>query len=127
MGLFPDAEDVLMDLLDPFGHVCSGMPKKDEFESLLPIIFCQRIGGGVSPSGIDDVPMMMVLVFHRTRPEARQLSARCREAILGAGRTNVNGVLVDWTREATGVQNLPDLNPDNRAVESTYWMCFRKR
>lgn len=93
----------------------------------MPLIICNRIGGGTDDD-ITDKALCAVLVIHHTRPQAWALASKVRETILAAGRTPtaVNGVLIDATSEVTGNQEVLDIDPDNRMVDATYWLAFRR-
>lgn len=123
-GRFPDAEQVVIDLLKQFGHACTFLPPKEKFAESLPIIWISRTGG--SRDAITDRPIVQVAVFTHARSESWRIADDCREAILAAGGTRVNGVLIDTTREVTAVTALPDIDPQNRMVQATYALSFRR-
>lgn len=124
MVSYPDAEAVVLSMLDEFGYTCTFLPDKKEWEELAPIIAVNRVGGG--SDGITDRPMIQVGVFANTRSEAWLVAGKCRDKILASGATRVDGVLVDSARESQGVQQFPDLNPDNKFVASTFQLSFRR-
>lgn len=123
-GSYPDAEDVVTGLLSEFGYACTFLPDKSEWEERVPIIAVNRVGGG--SDGITDRPLIQVGVLADTRTKAWAVAGECRDKILAAGNTRVGSVLIDATRESQGVQQFPDLNPDNRFVASTYQFEFRR-
>ncbi|MDE8648079.1 hypothetical protein PXH69_24170 [Rhodococcus qingshengii] len=124
---FPDAEEVLVNLLDGIGggYACTALPDEKEFDAKIPIIVCNRIGGG-SSDGITDNALCGVLVIHKTRGKAWVLAGEVRDAILSAGNTRVGGVLIDTTSETTGNQEVADIDPDNRMVDSSFYLNFRR-
>lgn len=126
---FPDAEAVLLDLLDGLdgAYTATALPSPEQFEALMPLVICNRIGGGTIDD-ITDKAMCSVLVIHHSRAQAWALAAKVREKILRAGRTPtaVNDVLIDATSEIVGNQEVMDINPDNRMVDSSYWLSFRR-
>lgn len=124
MVSFPDAEAVLLAMLDDLGYTCTFLPDQAQWEELAPIIAINRVGGGADT--ITDRPLIQVGVFAATRPRAWQVAGQCRDRILASGGTRVDGVLVDSARENQGVQQFPDLNPDNKFVASTYQLSFRR-
>ncbi|RDI65759.1 phage tail termination protein [Nocardia pseudobrasiliensis] len=126
MATFPDAEIVLLALLDDLGWTCTALPDPAEWPTLMPIIAVNRIGGGCR-DGITDRALMSVVVVADTRAKAWASAHRVRERILSAGATKAGGVLIDYTDEEVGNTQEPDLNSDNRFVESTYWISFRAR
>lgn len=126
-GEFPDAEQVLVDMLGEFGHSCTFLPvsAKGEFDrEKLPIILIAREGG--SCDGITDRPSMRVSVLAATRAEAQRVSGKCRMKILDSAGTAPGGVLVDHAREISGVTFLPDIDPQLRPVQSSYVLSFRR-
>ncbi len=126
MATFPDAEIVLLALLDDLGWTCTALPDPAEWPALMPIIAVNRIGGGCR-DGITDRALMSVVVVADTRAKAWASAHQVRERILSAGATKAAGVLIDYTDEEVGNTQEPDLNSDNRFVESTYWISFRAR
>ncbi|MFC8182403.1 hypothetical protein ACFULT_26325 [Rhodococcus sp. NPDC057297] len=131
MVSFPDVELVLLSLLDEFGYTCTFLPDDKDpvsglpmWKTLLPVIAVNRVGGGTD--GITDRPLVQVGVFADTRQQAWSVSGQCRNKILASGGTRVDGVLVDSARESQGVQQFPDLNPDNKFVASTFQLSFRR-
>lgn len=123
-GSYPDAEDVVTTLLSDLGYACTFLPGKDEWDDLVPIIAVNRVGGG--SDGITDRPLLQIGVLAATRTAAWEVAGKCRDRILASGNSRVGGVLIDATRESQGVQQFPDLNPDNRFVASTYQFDFRR-
>nr|WP_296763812.1 hypothetical protein [Rhodococcus sp. (in: high G+C Gram-positive bacteria)] len=122
---FPDAEMVLLSLLDDIGYTCTALPEDEQFEAALPIIVCNRIGGG-SSDGITDDALCAVLVIAKSRPEAWRISGQVRDRIMNAGCTEVDGILIDYTREVQANNQVPDINPENRFVDSNYTLSFRQ-
>lgn len=124
---FPDAELVALDLFEDLGWCCTALPDPEQWPSLSPIIAVNRIGGGVDATGITDRALIAVVVVDSTRPRAWATAREVRKRVLSAGCTEVGGVLIDTTDEETGTAQDPDLSPDNRFVEQTFWMSFRQQ
>lgn len=126
---FPDAEKVLVEMLDGIdgAYACTALPDESDFDGLMPIIVCNRIGGGTSDN-ITDRALCAVLVIHHTRAEAWTLASTVRDTIIAAGQTPtaINGVLIDATEEVTGNQEVMDINPDNRMIDSSFYLSFRR-
>ena len=123
---YPDAEDVLTDLLADLGTAVTALPEEEDFGfELLPMIVVNRIGG--AEDGITDHPIMAVLVVAKSRREAWRVSGLVRERIASVNiePTEAGGVLIDASREVEGNNQVPDINPDNRVVDSTYVLDFR--
>ena len=127
MGPFPDAEQVLVDLLAPFGQACTYLPvdHKGDFDvTKMPVIWITRNGG--SRDEITDRPILQVAVFARKRSASAGIAEQCREAVLNSVNRKIAGALVDAAREVTGVTQLPDIDPLNRMVQATYQLSFRR-
>lgn len=124
MVSFPDVELVLLSMLEEFGYTCTFLPDQGQWDELEPIIAVNRVGGG--SDGITDRPLVQVKVYADTRAQAWAVAGLCRDKILTSRASRVDGVLIDNARESQGVQQLPDLNPDNKSVASTYQLSFRR-
>lgn len=118
---FPDAENVVMTLLDPLGSTVTSLPR----QVVPPVIVVNRVGG--TDDGITDRPLVQVSCYGTDRPAAWSLSGQCQQAILNASGQAVGGILVDSTGTAAGGQQVPDLNPDDRRVISTYRLAIRRQ
>ena len=118
---FPDAEAVVIDLLEPVAPGYTELP--DNFTP--DAIRVTRTGG--SDDGITDYALVEVTSFGSSRARAWQMDGAVRQWILAAGGTSVNGVLVDLTRTATPSQQLPDPREDLRVVTSSYRLAFRRQ
>ncbi|MBF6063018.1 hypothetical protein IU500_12420 [Nocardia terpenica] len=90
----------------------------------LPCFQVNRVGG--ADDGISDRPVLQVAAFAETRAQAWELAEKARQAILDAPGTLVAGVLVDDARTAVGHQQIPDIDPDDRRVVSSYVLSFRE-
>lgn len=123
--MFPDVELVLLTLLDDLGYTCTFLPDEAEWKAMPSVIVANRVGGG--SDGITDRPLVQVGVYAKeSRTRAWAVAQQVRERMLRAGGTAVDGVLIDSVREAQGVQQLPDLNPDNKFVAATFQLSFRR-
>lgn len=119
---WPDAELVVLDLLETTG--VSPVTATDE-ELAPPVIQVMRLGG--SDDGITDRPRIEVDCFGGTRAQAWQLAEQCRQLILAAGGTAVNGTLIDRSATETPVQQVPYGNPDVRRVQAIYRLDLRRK
>ncbi|WP_052068579.1 phage tail termination protein [Rhodococcoides fascians] len=123
--MFPDAEAVLVTLLDDLGYTCTFLPDEKEWRDMDAVIVVNRVGGG--SDGITDRPLLQVGVYAKdSRTRAWSVAGQVRERLLNAGGTAVDGALIDSVREAQGVQQFPDLNPDNKFVAATFQLSFRR-
>jgi hypothetical protein len=120
--MFPDVEAVVCDLLEQVAPTTTYLDKG--WDDVLPVIQVNRVGG--SRDSITDVARVQVAVWAETRAQVWQLANQIRDLILYAGNTRVNGVLIDWTEESIAGQQVPDIDPDDRRVISTYQFAFRR-
>lgn len=122
---FPDAENVMCDLLDPIAPASTWLG--DDWEKNLPQIQVNRIGGGLDPDEVTDTARLQVAVYAVNRAAAQKLNTLVRNAVREAENTEVGGVQIDTTSEAIAGQQIPDKNPDDRRVISTYTLAFREQ
>jgi hypothetical protein len=122
MAKFPDAEAVVCDLLEQVAPTATQLDKG--WDDVLPVIQVNRIGG--RRDQITDVARIQVAVWASSRAEVRTLADDIDELILSAGNTRVNGVLIDWTEQSIAGQQVPDVDPDDRRIISTYQLAFRR-
>ncbi|TSD48583.1 hypothetical protein FFI94_022225 [Rhodococcus sp. KBS0724] len=122
---FPDAENVMCDLLDPIAPASTWLG--DDWEKNLPQIQVNRIGGGLDPDEVTDTARLQVAVFAVNRAEVQRLNTLVRNAVREAEFSEVGGVQIDTTSEAIAGQQVPDSNPDDRRVISTYTLAFREQ
>ncbi|MGW5267254.1 phage tail termination protein [Rhodococcus sp. NPDC003994] len=126
-GAFPDVEQVLVDLLTPITYTCTALPEDPKkLAQLEPLIWARRTGGGIDRDQIADNAVVQLTIFARKRSVAQTLAGRARTAVLNAGGTKVNGVLVDTADEVTGVLEIPDIDPLNRTVTVAFRLSFRR-
>ncbi|PKW15928.1 tail completion protein gp17 [Saccharopolyspora spinosa] len=125
MGLvlppFPDAETVVMALLEPLASTVTATPAT----LVPPLIRVNRVGG--SDDGITDHPRMEIACYGQDREQAWQLAEQCRQAILGSPRTVAHGVLIDNAR----TDNPPTQTPyahteDIRRVLGYFRLSWRR-
>lgn len=83
LGAFPDAETVMMTLLEPIAPTVTSTPA----ELNVPITRVQLVGG--SDDGITDRPRMEVPCYGADRAKAWQLAERRRQVVLGSVRSEV--------------------------------------
>lgn len=122
---FPDAENVMCDLLDPIAPASTWLG--DGWEKNLPQIQVNRIGGGLDPDEVTDTARLQVAVYAVNRAAAQKLNTLVRNAVREAEFSEVGGVQIDTTSEAIAGQQVPDKNPDDRRVISTYTLAFREQ
>lgn len=122
---WPDAENVMCDLLDPIAPASTWLG--DDWEKNLPQIQVNRIGGGVDLDEVTDTARLQVAVYAVNRAEVQRLNTLVRNAVRDAENTEVGGVQIDTTTEAIAGQQVPDSNPDDRRVISTYTLSFREQ
>lgn len=122
---FPDAENVMCDLLDPIAPASTWLG--DDWEKNLPQIQVNRIGGGLDPDEVTDTARLQVAVYAVNRAAAQKLNTLVRNAVRDAEFAEVGGVQIDTTSEAIAGQQIPDKNPDDRRVISTFTLAFREQ
>ena len=122
---FPDAENVMCDLLDPIAPASTWLG--DNWEKNLPQIQVNRIGGGLDPDEVTDTARLQVAVYAANRAAAQKLNTLVRNTVREAEFSEVGGVQIDTTSEAIAGQQVPDKNPDDRRVISTYTLAFREQ
>lgn len=121
---FPDAELVVMDLLEGITGTPCVTVTPDNLEEVVPVIQVNRTGG--SDDGITDFPRVTVTVFDAKRTPAWDLAEACRQALYGSVRTKVAGATIDNVRTDTDPQQIPDSNPNVRKVTATYRLAMRR-
>ena len=125
---FPDFEQVLIDLLTPIAYTCTTLPKSAELmEQALPLLWVRRVGGGLDADGITDTAHMQITAFSYTRRLSVQLARQARRAILGSPGADINGVLLDWAEEITGLIEMGDIDPLNRTEEIAFALDARRQ
>lgn len=122
---FPDAENVMCDLLESIAPASTWLG--DNWEKNLPQIQVNRIGGGLDPDEVTDTARLQVAVYAVNRAAAQKLNTLVRNAVREAEFSEVGGVQIDTTSEAIAGQQVPDKNPDDRRVISTYTLAFREQ
>jgi hypothetical protein len=124
---FPDAEAVMCDLIEPFAPAATFLD--EDWEKNLPQVQVNRIGG--SADDVTDTARLQVAVYNVDRASTWDLASQIREAVLNAADDIDNpapgGVLIDSATEAVAGQQVPDLDPDDRRVISTYELSFRRQ
>ncbi|QXV57350.1 hypothetical protein CVV72_10220 [Amycolatopsis sp. TNS106] len=118
---FPDAETVLLALLEPLAPTVTATPA----DLVPPLIRVQRVGG--SDDRITDYPRMEVACYGRDRAEAWQLAEQCRQLVLGSVRTRVATVLIDTARtDNPPVQAPYSTTDDSRRVLDYFRLGWRR-
>ena len=110
----------MCDLLEPIAPTFTYLDDPDA----VPVIQVNRVGG--SADSITDVARLQVAVFAASRAQVWQLASQIRDTILSAKGKRVNGVLIDNATESIAGQQIPDIDPDDRRVISTYQLSFRR-
>lgn len=122
---YPDAEAVMCTLLEQIAPTYTFLP--DDWEDMLPVIQVNRVGGGIDADDVTDTARIQVAVFADDRATVWSLAARIRDAVTQSGGTAPGGVLIDRGSEAIAGQQVPDIDPDDRRVISTFNLEFRKQ
>lgn len=118
---FPDAEVVLLELLDPaIAPACTATPPT----ITPPLIRVVRTGG--SDDGITDSPVVEVTCIGADRQASWALAEECRQVILASPNTVVAGVLIDDAATFTPPQQIPDPDLDKRSVTTNFVLAWRR-
>lgn len=125
LAAWPDAETVVMTLLEPVAPTVTATPAK----LVVPVIRVQRVGG--SDDGITDHPRMEIACYGSDRAQAWQLAEQCRQVILGSIRTEVitdtGRVLIDTARTDNPPTQVPyPTSEDVRRVAGYYRFAWRR-
>jgi hypothetical protein len=125
---FPDAEDVVMALLESLATTTTSTPVTLEDDG--PVIKVTRVGG--TDDGITDRPLVEVACFATTYEAARQLGRQVLVTTLASVNTKVvtpdypGGVLVDVAETASSPQRVPYDNPDLQRKIGTFRFAWRR-
>ncbi|GEL19360.1 phage tail termination protein [Pseudonocardia asaccharolytica] len=125
---FPDAELLLLDLLEPIAGDGTTVTHTDT-DLAAPCVQVMRTGG--RDDGVTDRARMQITCYGADRRAAWELSARVAQVVLAAGGTAVTGdyvtnVLIDSTATIIAGRELGQRNPDLRIVISEFWVSFRR-
>ncbi|MBB5154958.1 hypothetical protein [Saccharopolyspora phatthalungensis] len=125
MGLvlppFPDAETVVMTLLEQVAPTVTATPA----DLTPPLIRVNRVGG--SDDRITDFPRVEVACYGLDRAQAWQLAEQCRQVILGSIRSRVDGVLIDDARTDNPPTQVPyATTEDTRRVIGYFRLAWRR-
>lgn len=136
-GGFPDAELVVMDLLQPFlnlltptGLACTWLP--EDYADRFPIVRVYRGGGSEDYENRSDWAAVQLGVIGDSRADSWAVMEYCRQVMLSYRRggrvTRADGstTLVKSISEMTGPQMLPELSPDHRLVPTTFRVECRR-
>lgn len=125
---FPDAEDVVMALLDDIAPTTTDTAAT--LDSDAPVIKVTRVGG--ADDLVTDRPMVEVAVFAPTYEQARQVARACQQVILAcAGRSIAtpdypDGVLIDKAETTSAPLRVPYENESLRHKAATYQFAWRR-
>ncbi len=121
LAAFPDAETVVMALLEPVTPTVTATPAELTGES----IRVQRVGG--SDDGITDYPRMEIACYGPDRATAWRITEACRRAVLASIRTKVANVLIDDARTDNPPTQVPyATSEDVRRVLAYYRFTWRR-
>jgi hypothetical protein len=131
---YPDQELVVIALVADVARTVTAIPAKYDPEKDGELIQVARVGGAPDADDVTDYGLVQLTCWAATRTAAWALSNRCQPVILGAAGTAVeragdpaHGVLIDDTEIAAGNQQMPDLDPDDRKVATTYRVALRRQ
>lgn len=125
---FPDAEDVVMALLEPVAPTTTDTAAS--LDSDAPIIKVTRVGG--TDDFFTDRPLVEVGVFAPTYEQARQVARACQQVILQCGGRKIvtpdypDGVLIDKAETTSAPLRVPYENENLRHKAATYQFAWRR-
>lgn len=127
---YPSAVLTMIALLEPLSTVNKPIdvrvaPPPDYDGGRLIIV--KRIGGGPDSDDTTDYPIMLISSFGEDYYVADEVDKAAQVAILSSVLTEVNGVLIDHAEIYVGEQEIPDVYPDERRINSTYRMGWRRQ
>lgn len=129
---YPDAELVMMAILDPIesaSDIVTWIPEN----APNGLVVVTRTGGVPDQWDVTDYPLLRVSCYGQTRAEAWDLQRECQRHILAAAHHAVDvpeeggEVLVDSSAIADGSSQVPELDPDDRRVDATYVLGLRRQ
>jgi hypothetical protein len=129
VGLWPDAELVMLDMLSPL--ITTATVTHTDEDLAPPAIQVQRTGG--TDDGVTDRPTVQITCYGTTRAQAWELNNAVQELVLSkSGGGVVSGefvidVLIDHTRTLVAGRQLPYANPNIKSVISEYRMDMRQQ
>jgi hypothetical protein len=131
-GEFPDFEQVLVDLCTHIRYTCSSLPKDPETLAALiedgGLILARRTGGAVDAERITDRALVQLTCMTLKRSDSQDVARQVRNALSAlADGGEVNGVLIDYTEETSGVLEQFELDPLKRDVEVGFVMTARRQ
>ena len=119
---FIDVEKALGELLADLGEVGTAVPA----EIPDPYICLQRVpGGGSNPQGWQDIALVEVQTWARTRPESMALNNAIRDRLAGRRGVSTSFGLIDRIAEAGPPTQLPYADEEMRWVPSTWRVTSR--
>lgn len=121
LAQYPDAEQVVLDLLSTVATTVSALPPG---VLAAPLIEVSRRGG--STDLVTDTATVVIQCYAPTRQAAWANALQCVQVILAARRQAVNGVLIDATGIPIGPQQIPYDDPNLRRVAFTARLTFRR-
>ena len=126
--VFPDAEQILEDLTEPYGYSCKYLPA--DFDARIEkgeaVILISRVGG--NDDGVTDRAWVQVAVWGKDRPTARQAADKVSSAVAAlTWGGQVGNVWVDTTSSRQGQIQVPDVDPDDRRILAVYQIETRRQ
>lgn len=137
---YPDAELFLLSLYDAFLptllEVAPTM-RAERIDTWLPAQFdppylrVQRTGGSPDAYDVTDYPVLTVATYGTTRMAAWNMARVVEQVTLGVKYRSIDvegvgPVLCDSVVVLSGGEQLPDLDPDDRRVDQTFQLGFRR-
>lgn len=128
---FPDAELVVLDLLNPR---VGGKVTATDVTIEPPLTQVERIGG--SDNGVTDRARVKITCYGTTRPLAWRMAREIQQIVQAAGGTKITGpntlaeyprgVMIDKTVTSSAPKQVPESGRGSRQVETVFEIHLRR-
>ncbi|MCW2904925.1 MAG: hypothetical protein JWO67_7190 [Streptosporangiaceae bacterium] len=123
LPVFPDVEQVLMDLFaDLAATVVTFLPA--DLQQRLPLVRVRRLGGG--DDKWTDQPRVDVEVYAADRAAGMPLAKLLQQRLISRPNRTAHGV-IDRAGTEVGPREVPYDDPDTRLFTATYRVSLRRR
>lgn len=137
---YPDAELFVLAALEAFLPALVGAAPQMKIEKIdtwlpesfdPPYVRVQRSGGAPDVYDVTDYPVISTASYGTTRMAAWELARVVEQVILGVKYRSIEvpgygRVLCDSSVLLSGGEQVPDLDPDDRRVDKTFQLGFRR-
>lgn len=129
---FPDAEDVLAELLEPIAPVYTATPafsvdNPTEYVQEVPFIVVQKFDGASNAQAWEDISVVEVACFGSTRAASKEINNAVRAKLAGAAAVQTAAGFIDQITESTSPNQIPYGQEDVRRVISNWAITARQQ